>query len=84
MDTYTAGNFIYTPDLLHYSLDFYAPLERLYEKHINVMKNFYKSLANKVAEVGRFFKYFFFTNKPEVMVIWIMIVVAFLLWGDVL
>ncbi len=84
MDTYTAGNFIYTEELLHYSVDFYAPLERLYAKHTDIMKNFYKKLANKVKEFGAFVKYFFFTNKPEVTVIWIMIVIAFLLWGDVL
>ncbi|MDC0559057.1 proton-conducting transporter membrane subunit, partial [Candidatus Izimaplasma bacterium] len=81
MDTYTAGNFIYTEELLHYSVDFYAPLERLYEKYIHIMKNFYKMIANKVKEFGAFVKYFFFTNKPEVTVVWIMIVIAFLLWG---
>ncbi len=84
MDTYTAGNFIYTEELLHYSVDFYAPLERLYEKYINIMKDFYKSLANKVVEFGRVMKYFFFTNKPEITVFWIVVVVVFLLWGDVL
>lgn len=83
MDTYTAGNFIYTEELLHYSVDFYAPLERLYEKYINIMKNFYKSLANKVHEFGRLIKYFFFTNKPEITVFWIIVVIAFLLWGDI-
>jgi len=83
MDTYTAGNFIYTEELLHYSVDFYAPLERLYEKYINIMKNFYKSLANKVKEFGRVTKYFFFTNKPEITVFWIIVVIAFLLWGDI-
>jgi len=82
MDTYTAGNFIYTESLLHYSVDFYAPLERLYEKYINIMKNFYKSLANKVKEFGRVVKYFFFTNKPEITVFWIIVVIAFLLWGE--
>ncbi len=84
MDTYTAGNFVYTEELLHYSVDFYAPLERLYEKYINIMKNFYKNLANKVREFGAFVKYFFFTNKPEVTVFWIIIVLVFLLWGDIL
>ena len=83
MDTYTAGNFIYTEELLHYSVDFYAPLERLYEKYIHIMKNFYNSLANKVREFGAFMKYFFFTNKPEVMVFWILIAIGFLLWGDI-
>ena len=83
MDTYTAGNFVYTEELLHYSVDFYAPLERLYEKYINIMKDFYKGLANKVREFGAFVKYFFFTNKPEITVVWIIIVIIFLLWGDI-
>ena len=82
MDTYTAGNFIYTEELLHYSVDFYAPLERLYEKYINIMKDFYRNLAHKVKEFGSFMKYFFFTNKPEITVFWIVIVLVVLLWGD--
>ena len=84
MDTYTAGNFIYTEELMHYSLDFYAPLERLYEKYINMTKDFYKKLENKVVDFGRFVKYFFFTNKPEITVFWIVILIIVLLWGDVL
>lgn len=83
MDTYTAGNFVYTEELLHYSVDFYAPLERLYEKYIDIMKNFYNSLANKVKEFGNFVKYFFFTNKPEVTVFWIIVVILYLLWGEI-
>lgn len=82
MDTYTAGNFIYTEDLLHYSTDFYAPLERLYEKYTHMMTNFYKNLAYKVKEFGRVMKYFFFTYKPEIMVFWIIVVISFLLWGE--
>jgi len=83
MDTYTAGNFIYSEDLLHYSLDFYAPLERLYEKYINITKDFYKKLENKVVDLGRLVKYFIFTNKPEVMIFWIIVLMVFLLWGEI-
>jgi len=82
MDTYTAGNFIYTEELMHYSVDFYAPLERLYEKYINITKNFYKSLENKVVDFGRFVKYYFFTNKSEITIFWIIVIIVFLLWGD--
>jgi len=82
MDTYTAGNFVYTEELLHYSLDFYAPFERLYEKHTKHMKNFYKTIAHKVKEFGSFIKYFLFSNKPEVVVFFILIVLSILLWGD--
>jgi NADH-quinone oxidoreductase subunit M len=84
MDTYTAGNFIYTEELMHYSLDFYAPLERLYGKYIDIMTNFYDSISRKVKELGRFVKYFFFTNKPEITVFWIIAILVFLLWGEVL
>ncbi len=84
MDTYTAGNFVYTEDLLHYSLDFYAPLERLYEKYINITKDFYKSLENKVVSFGSFVKYYFFTNKPEITVFWIIVLMVIVLWGDLL
>ncbi len=83
MDTYTSGNFVYTEELLHYSVDFYAPLERLYEKYINIMKNFYKALAQKVKEFGAFMKYFFFTSKPEVTILWIVLALIFLLWGEI-
>ena len=83
MDTYTAANFIYSEELLHYSVDFYAPLERLYEKYIHIMKNFYKYIANKVREFGAFMKYFFFTNKPEITVFWIVVLIIFLLWGEI-
>lgn len=84
MDTYTAGNFVYTEDLLHYSLDFYAPIERLYEKYIYITRDFYKNLENKVVTFGRFIKYYFFTNKPEVMIFWIIVLMFIVLWGDLL
>ena len=83
MDTYTAGNFVYTENLLHYSVDFYAPLERLYERYTTTMKKFYETIANKVKEFGAFVKYFFFANKPEITVFFIMIVIILLLWGEV-
>ncbi|MCF7926753.1 MAG: NADH-quinone oxidoreductase subunit M [Candidatus Izimaplasma sp.] len=82
MDTYTAANFIYTEELLHYSVDFYAPIERLYEPYIHFMKKFYQALANKVREVGALVKYYIFTSKPEVATFFIMLVIAILLWGD--
>jgi NADH-quinone oxidoreductase subunit M len=83
MDTYTAGNFIYTEELMHYSVDFYAPIERLYEKYTTLMKDFYENLAHKVKEFGNVVKYFIFSHKPEITVLWIILIVVFLLWGDV-
>ena len=84
MDTYTAGNFIYNEELMHYSLDFYAPLERLYEKYINITKDFYKKLESLVVSFGHFVRYYLFTNKPEITVFWIIILMMVVLWGDLL
>ncbi|MFK5883241.1 MAG: proton-conducting transporter membrane subunit [Candidatus Izemoplasma sp.] len=84
MDTYTAGEFIYTEELLHYSVDFYAPIERLYVGYINIMEDVYANIANKVRELGSVFKYYFFSNKPEVTVMWIIIIMAAVLGGGLL
>ncbi|MBU1144769.1 MAG: NADH-quinone oxidoreductase subunit M [Firmicutes bacterium] len=84
MDTYTAGNFIHTEDLLHYSTDFYAPLERLYEKYTTKMQDFYDSLANKVKEIGRLGKYIFMSKFVETTILWIVAIIVFLLWGELL
>lgn len=83
MDTYTSGEFVYTPELLHYSADFYAPLERLYREEPFVNK-IYKAIKLKVEDLGAFVRYFFFTNKPEVTVFWIVIVLLYVVWGDFL
>ena len=84
MDTYTAGNFVHDEHLFHYSTDFYAPLERLYEKQSHYMTKFYKALAEKVKEIGRFLKYVFMTNSLSVTILLIISIVIFVLWGEVL
>ena len=84
MDTYTAGNFIYTEELMHYSVDFYAPLERLYEKYINIAKNVYASIDQKIKEFGRLIKYFVFSYKPEITAFWLVLLLLIFLWGDLL
>jgi len=84
MDTYTAANFIHTEQLLHYSTDFYAPLERLYEKHTTKMQDFYASLANKVKELGRLGKYLFMSKNVATAIFWIVAILVFLLWGELL
>ena len=83
MDTYTAGEFIYTEELLHYSADFYAPFERLYPERPLILK-FYDMVKQRVTELGNFFKYWFFTNKPEITVFWIVLILTLLVWGDIL
>ncbi|MBN2300318.1 MAG: hypothetical protein JXC31_03920 [Acholeplasmataceae bacterium] len=84
MDTYTAANFIHTEELLHYTVDFYAPLERLYAKYIHIMTDFFDALANKVKELGRLGKYLFMSKYIEVAIFWIVAITAFLLWGEIL
>ena len=83
MDTYTAGNFIYTEELMHYSVDFYAPLERLYEKYIHIAKNVYASIDHKIKEFARLVKYFVFSYKPEITAFWLVLILIIFLWGDV-
>jgi len=84
MDTYTAGNFVHDEHLFHYSTDFYAPLERLYEKQSHYMTKFYKALAEKVKELGTFLKYVFMSNSLSVVILLIMSIIIFVLWGEVL
>lgn len=84
MDTYTAANFVHDEHLLHYSTDFYAPLERLYEKQSNWMTKFYEALKQKVKDIGRLSKYLFMSNNIATTIIWIVVVIIFLLIGVVL
>lgn len=84
MDTYTAANFVHDEHLLHYTTDFYAPLERLYEKQSNWMTKFYKSLAEKIKEAGRISKYLFMSKKIGVTLIWIIAIIILVLWGETL
>ncbi len=81
MDTYTAANFVHDEHLLHYSVDFYAPLERLYEKHTNWMTKFYESLAKKVKEIGNLGKYLFMSKNIGTTMLWIITIIILLLWG---
>ncbi|MBN2540033.1 MAG: NADH-quinone oxidoreductase subunit M [Bacilli bacterium] len=84
MDTYTAANFVHDEHLLHYSVDFYAPLERLYEKQSSWMKKFYTALAEKVKELGKLGKYLFMSKNVATTLFWIVAIIIFLLWGEVL
>ncbi len=82
MDTYTAANFVHDEHLLHYSTDFYAPLERMYAKYINIMKNFYAGVAQKVKELGKLGKYLFMSKNISTTIFWIIAVIILLLWGE--
>jgi len=84
MDTYTAGNFVHDEHLFHYSVDFYAPLERLYEKQSHWLTIFYNALALKVKELGKLGKYLFMSKNISATLFWIVAIIIFLLWGEVL
>jgi NADH-quinone oxidoreductase subunit M len=72
MDTYTSAEFIYTPELLHYAHDFYAPFERLYEKHPSTL-TLYERISLKIKEVGLFFDYAVMSHRPSTTVMWIIV-----------
>ena len=84
MDTYTAANFVHDEHLLHYTTDFYAPLERMYEKHTGWMKKFYTALAQKVRDIGQLSKYLFMSKNIGKTVFWIIAIIILLLWGEIL
>jgi len=84
MDTYTAANFVHDEHLLHYSTDFYAPLERLYEKQSHWMPKFYKALKQKVMDLGRLGKYLFMSRNVATTLMWMIVIIIFLLLGVVL
>lgn len=83
MDTYTSAEFIYTPELLHYAHDFYAPFERLYGKHPSTLR-FYERGSLKIKEFGRFMEYAFMSHKPAVTLVWIVIFITIAAIGGIL
>jgi formate hydrogenlyase subunit 3/multisubunit Na+/H+ antiporter MnhD subunit len=84
MDTYTASEFIYTPELLHYASNFYAPFERLYEKAPNTEK-WYGAVIKKIEELGLLVSYSLFSYKPNTVILWISaMIIGLLVWGGVL
>ena len=83
MDQYTASEFIWTPELLHYATDFYAPFERLYQKAPRT-ENFYGMIVKKVSELGKFASYAFYSYKPGTVLLWAAAVTVAVLWGSVL
>jgi len=84
MDTYTASEFIWTPELLHYASNFYAPFERLYENAPDTEK-WYGALIKKIEELGQFVSYSLFSYKPSTIIFYIMtMLIGLLVWGGVL
>ena len=83
MDTYTSAEFIYTPELLHYTHDFYAPFERLYENHPSTL-TLYSKLSLKLKEIGLFVDYLMMSVKPATTLLWIILFIATVSLGGVL
>ncbi len=82
MDTYTSAEFIYTPELLHYAHDFYAPFERLYGKHPSTL-SLYERSSVKIKEIGAFVEYAFMSYRPSVTVLWIFVFMTLIAIGGV-
>ena len=83
MDTYTAGEFIHTEELYHYSYRFYAPVVRLYENHPKVT-TLYIALVQRVVDLGGFVKYWVFSLMPSRGVLLLTLTLILLLWGETL
>lgn len=81
MDTYTAGEFLYTPGLYHAGYAYYAPFERLYENHPNVVK-VYDMLVERVKDIGKFIKSFFFSKWAGWSVFFIFVTLILMMWGE--
>jgi NADH-quinone oxidoreductase subunit M len=81
METYTAANFVHDEHLLHYTTDFYAPLERLYERYTTLMVTFYDRLIEKVKELGTLSQYLFMRSLRQ-PILWFLILLVIILWGD--
>ena len=83
MDTYTSAEFIHTPELLHYSHDFYAPFERMFDKFPSTMK-LYHQFSNKLKELGQMTESVFYDPKPGHAVFWVITVFILFYVGGVL
>lgn len=81
MDTYTAAEFVYDPNVYHYAKSYYAPFERLYDKHPD-LASWYKGLVMKVEDLGHFIKYAFFKYKAGISVFFIALTIILVLWGE--
>ncbi len=79
MDTYTAGEFIYTPELYHYSSKFYAGIERMYEKHPS-WERLTEMLAKFFHDVGEWIHSWFFRASPSVYTFWAILVLIIVFW----
>jgi NADH-quinone oxidoreductase subunit M len=80
MDNYTSSEFIYTESLMHYSADFYAPFERMYENMPEIVK-LYEKLAYKITELGQLVSTLFFSFKPEATIFWVIVAIIISMWG---
>jgi len=81
MDTYTAAEFVYDPNVYHYAKNYYAPFERLYEKHPDIV-GLYKGLVTRVVDLGKFLQFVFFKTKPGITTLFIVVTIILVLWGE--
>ncbi len=81
MDTFTAGEFIYTPELYHAGYAYYAPLERMYARHPNIVK-FYATMVESIKDLGEFIRSVFFSKWAGWGVFFILVTLILVMWGE--
>ncbi|NLI07760.1 MAG: NADH-quinone oxidoreductase subunit M [Thermotogaceae bacterium] len=67
MDNYTAGDFLYTSELYHFSYRMYRPFDRLFEKWPS-MEDWLSSLSDKIKELGALLKAIFYPANPQLYI----------------
>jgi NADH-quinone oxidoreductase subunit M len=79
MDNYTAGDFLYTTELYHFSYRMYRPFDRLFEKWPS-MEDWLSSLSDKIKELGALLKAIFYPANPQLYIGLAMVAIIGTFW----
>ena len=79
MDNYTAGDFLYTSELYHFSYRMYRPFDRLFEKWPS-MEDWLSSLSDKIKELGALLKAIFYPANPQLYIGLAMVAIIGTFW----
>ena len=79
INIYTSGEFIYTPELYHYSSKFYAGFERMYEKHPSWEK-LLDMFAKFFHDLGELVHGWFFRPSPSAYTFWVALTILIVFW----
>jgi len=78
-DQYTAGEYLYTPDLYHYATGFYRFIERLYDRHPSFEK-LYEMFSRFFKDIGEGVDTWFYRASPSAYMFWITFVMLIIFW----